>query len=70
MDQDLSVLDTLGSIGLSEQKAKETAKNEKLCKDLLHYISLVNFIYCVLKIMQHSFVLHAHLFTIFKSEID
>lgn len=41
MDQDLSVLNDLIGIGLSEQKAKETAKNEKLCKDLIHIILLV-----------------------------
>lgn len=40
MDQDLSVLNTLISIGISEQKAKETAKNEKLCNDLLQIIIL------------------------------
>lgn len=41
MDQELSVLNELISIGISEQKAKETAKNEKLCKDLLQIIALV-----------------------------
>lgn len=40
MDQDLCVLTNLIGIGLSEQKAKETAKNEKLCKELLNFITL------------------------------
>ncbi|XP_035223121.1 glutamine--tRNA ligase-like [Stegodyphus dumicola] len=42
MSQDLTVLNNLMSIGLSEQKAKETAKNEKLCKELIHVIELAN----------------------------
>lgn len=44
MDPDLSMLNALMSIGLNEQKAKETAKNEKLCKDLLEIIILVIFL--------------------------
>lgn len=49
MDQELSVLNELISIGISEQKAKETAKNEKLCKDLLQIITLVTFLFITFK---------------------
>ncbi|XP_054718771.1 probable glutamine--tRNA ligase [Uloborus diversus] len=40
MDGDLKVLSKLNIIGLSEQKAKETVKNEKLCSDLIQTIEL------------------------------
>lgn len=36
----MNVLNKLISIGLSEQKAKETAKNEKLCNQLIHIINV------------------------------
>ncbi|GFW58020.1 probable glutamine--tRNA ligase [Trichonephila clavipes] len=42
MDQSMNVLNKLISIGLSEQKAKETAKNDKLCNQLINIINIAN----------------------------
>ncbi|GBN04777.1 Glutamine--tRNA ligase [Araneus ventricosus] len=39
MDENMNILNKLISIGLSEQKAKETAKNEKLCNQLIEIIN-------------------------------
>lgn len=66
MDQELSVLNELISIGISEQKAKETAKNEKLCKDLLQIITLVTVLFLTFK---YPFMKYEAIFNLFTQEL-